>query len=296
MAKRLNTVLAYIFGVIFIVLLLTIALFVPNPTEAQWYIFKTIIALAAAGVATVLSGSLTVEIPKVLKGAGALGIFAVVFFYNPANLVVKQDPTDPELKTKSAYSLKSSVWVVDLTQRQPTGSHDLSTKFSEVVVDRQDKILKVGKKKEPFTLFSGTSGLAVEWEPIASPARAEFKSNISSFNPLPKSYNYLLHIEDLEPNQIVTAVNRFTFWNAFQGEDGEWWAVDVPYPTEKAVMTIIFPASKPCRSVDVYERQGDAPERKIEDNPPQITKGGRMVYWSASGLQEKNKYIFKWKW
>jgi hypothetical protein len=43
MAKKLNTVLAYVFGVIFIVVLLTIALFVPNPTEAQWYTFKTII-------------------------------------------------------------------------------------------------------------------------------------------------------------------------------------------------------------------------------------------------------------
>jgi hypothetical protein len=136
----------------------------------------------------------------------------------------------------------------------------------------------------------------VEWEAIVSPARAEYKPNTSAFKPLPKSYNYLLHIEDLESNQLVTAVNRFTFWNAFQGEEGEWWAAEMRYPTERAVMTIVFPASKPCLSVDVYERQGDAPEQKIEDNPPQITKQGRVVYWSANDLPEKNKYIFKWKW
>src|SRR2546422_8511668 len=103
MAENTKDTLAYIFGCVFVGVLLGVALFVPEPSEAQWIIFKTIIALAAAGIATVLSGSLNIEIPSVAKGAGAVGVFLLVFFYNPAALVVKREPTDPKLKSKATY-------------------------------------------------------------------------------------------------------------------------------------------------------------------------------------------------
>src|SRR5881409_2022390 len=59
----------------------------------------------------------------------------LVFFYNPAALVVKREPTDPKLKSKATYYVLSSTFVVDLTKRVPTGDHDSTEKFSEVVVE-----------------------------------------------------------------------------------------------------------------------------------------------------------------
>ena len=52
---------AFAFGLIFVVVMLYIALYVPNPTETQWFTFRVVLALAAAGVGAVIPGLLNVE-------------------------------------------------------------------------------------------------------------------------------------------------------------------------------------------------------------------------------------------
>jgi hypothetical protein len=48
--------LAFGFGVVFVVVMLAIALFVPNPTATQWFTFRVVLALAAAGIEALLPG------------------------------------------------------------------------------------------------------------------------------------------------------------------------------------------------------------------------------------------------
>jgi hypothetical protein len=52
-------------------LLLVLAIFFPNPTDFQYFIFRTVIALAAAGVAALIPGLLQIKIPAIQAG-GAL--------------------------------------------------------------------------------------------------------------------------------------------------------------------------------------------------------------------------------
>jgi hypothetical protein len=79
-------VAAFTFGVIFVVTLLVFAITVPNPTESQFFIFRIVLALAAAGVAAIIPGFLNIESKTALyaiRAGGALGVFLLVYLVNP---------------------------------------------------------------------------------------------------------------------------------------------------------------------------------------------------------------------
>lgn len=61
-------------------------------------VFKTALALAAAGIAAMLDGFLEVRLPDWLKAGGALAVFVVVYFWNPASYVVQPGSQEPEPK------------------------------------------------------------------------------------------------------------------------------------------------------------------------------------------------------
>jgi len=81
----------FAFGVAFVVLLLVLAIFFPNPTDFQYFIFRTVIALAASGVAALIPGLLHVELPAARAG-GALAVFILVYQFSPASLVTQSTP------------------------------------------------------------------------------------------------------------------------------------------------------------------------------------------------------------
>jgi hypothetical protein len=78
--------LAFIFGVVFVVVLLILALFIPNPSDFQYTVFRIVLALAAAGVAAMIPGFLQVTVSTWIRAGGALAIFVIVYFYAPAAL------------------------------------------------------------------------------------------------------------------------------------------------------------------------------------------------------------------
>jgi len=86
MLKSDEKKLAYIFGVVFVVVLLVIAVFIPSPSAFQYTVFRIVLALAAAGVAAMIPGFLQVQVSTWLRAGGALAIFVIVYFYAPAAL------------------------------------------------------------------------------------------------------------------------------------------------------------------------------------------------------------------
>lgn len=78
---------AFVFGIVFVIVLLTLAIFFPNPTAFQYTIFRTVLALAAAGVAAMIPGFISLSISKWIRAGGALAVFVVVYFYSPAAMV-----------------------------------------------------------------------------------------------------------------------------------------------------------------------------------------------------------------
>ena len=108
MRKALQQKLAITFGIAFLLALGVLALFVPHPTPFQYLVFRVVLALAAAGVAAMLPGFLEVNIPNWLRAGGALAVFVVVYFYNPAALVAPISQPDPTSQFTIGLACKKS--------------------------------------------------------------------------------------------------------------------------------------------------------------------------------------------
>jgi len=98
--QRLQTVLAFLFGLIFVTAILVLAAVFPTPTKTQYEIFRIVIALAAGGVGAVIPGLLDLKMALgltdsqklTIAAGGALAVFVVVYFYSPAETVVADAP------------------------------------------------------------------------------------------------------------------------------------------------------------------------------------------------------------
>jgi hypothetical protein len=95
---------AFAFGVVFVVTMLVIAIRFPQPTPFQYNVFRTVLALAAAGAGAMLPGLINLEFTALagllLRAGGALALFVIIFFFNPAKLlahdrVVTAEPPIP---------------------------------------------------------------------------------------------------------------------------------------------------------------------------------------------------------
>lgn len=92
--------LGWVSAIGFILILLVITVMVPNPTTTQFYVFRTVLTLAAAGFASSISGFLSVRLigrlglPKAatelleytIEGGGPLAVLLVVYFFSPPAL------------------------------------------------------------------------------------------------------------------------------------------------------------------------------------------------------------------
>ncbi|WP_286262039.1 hypothetical protein [Thalassotalea atypica] len=93
MKKETEKLLAYIFGVTFVLAILAAAIFIPKPEPFQYEVFKIVLALATAGVAAFIPGFISVKVGDWVRAGGAIAVFVIVFFFSPARLAV--DPVPP---------------------------------------------------------------------------------------------------------------------------------------------------------------------------------------------------------
>lgn len=90
MSAKAQRLIAFTFGVVFVVIMLVIAIWIPRPTETQWFIFRVVLALAAGGVGALIPGLINVQAGPYVRAGGALALFVLVYWFNPPKLVVSQ--------------------------------------------------------------------------------------------------------------------------------------------------------------------------------------------------------------
>lgn len=88
----------FIFGIVFFFIVILFALFKPDPTVTQWFIFRVVLAIAAAGIAVLIPGLLSIEIESKIKVGGAIAVFVLVFWFNPP-LLEENKPTSSQIAT-----------------------------------------------------------------------------------------------------------------------------------------------------------------------------------------------------
>ncbi|OOE77102.1 hypothetical protein [Salinivibrio sp. ML290] len=77
-------------GLTFALLVMTAAIFIPNPTSTQFFIFRGVFAISLAAIAAIIPGLLNVEsrFQKFsIKATGAIAVFVIVYLLNPPALV-----------------------------------------------------------------------------------------------------------------------------------------------------------------------------------------------------------------
>jgi hypothetical protein len=112
--------LAFSFGVVFVLTILTLSLKFPNPTPFQFNTFRTVLALAAGGVAAMIPGFLTVTVKNWVRAGGALAVFVLVYFYSPAGVATGSSPS--------------------ISQHAGPGSTQIGINSGTVVISAQDKL------------------------------------------------------------------------------------------------------------------------------------------------------------
>lgn len=79
---NVETLLAFAFGVICVLLLLFL-----RPQSGQEQTFRIVMSLAAAGIAAVIPGMLNIKVTGgkrfVIRAAGAMAVFVIVYLINP---------------------------------------------------------------------------------------------------------------------------------------------------------------------------------------------------------------------
>lgn len=79
-----------VIGVLFALIILLAAIFIPNPTSTQFFIFRGIFAISLAAIAAIIPGLLTVEsrFQKFsVRATGAIAVFVIVWMLNPPALI-----------------------------------------------------------------------------------------------------------------------------------------------------------------------------------------------------------------
>jgi len=82
-------------GLIFLMAILAAAIFIPEPSSFQIFVFRVVIALAAASFGATIPGFLNIDIPVwgkgVIAAGGALALFVIVFNINPPSLIANDE-------------------------------------------------------------------------------------------------------------------------------------------------------------------------------------------------------------
>ena len=120
---------AFVFGVVFIGIMLSIALFIPVPTDFQKFVFRIVLALAAAGIGAVVPGFLQVQLPPYIRAGGAIALFIIIYWFNPPALFEKsskinleEQPIITPTPTVSQESSESPGAVVQTMKNSPYGT------------------------------------------------------------------------------------------------------------------------------------------------------------------------------
>lgn len=101
-ASRWERMTAFVFGVGFFVVLLAIAIYIPEPSEFQIFVFRVILAAAAAGVGAIVPGLIVVTISAYVRAGGAIALFVIVYFVNPPALATGFTPFDEAIRRGEA--------------------------------------------------------------------------------------------------------------------------------------------------------------------------------------------------
>jgi tetratricopeptide (TPR) repeat protein len=153
MKKKTQQVLAYVFGVVFVIVLIVLAVLFPKPTAFQYMVFRIVLAMSAASVMALIPGFINIKVAPVvgitIRAGGAIAVFVVVYCVNPAALLSHvsdgAEGPQPAIQQQFTKQVISSKDGDDAVQVQAQGNvtasktEGVSQSVLEAILDTQRK-------------------------------------------------------------------------------------------------------------------------------------------------------------
>lgn len=126
-SKGLQIIAAFIFGVVFVSVILTLVFNTDIIDTNKMWVIKTVMALAAAGIAAILPGFIDLKgaIPglnvKMIRSGGALAVFCLVFL---APISTGPDTIPKPYTPTTNPIMKADEWIAGISNKDYVGSYN----------------------------------------------------------------------------------------------------------------------------------------------------------------------------
>lgn len=295
MRKATERQLAFAFGTVFVVVLILLAVLFPHPSPFQYMVFRVVLALATAGVAVNFPGFLEVRVPNWIKAGGALAVFVVVFFYNPAALVA--DPEPAPLGDFEVYSLDRKL---DLARWQFVPELNKEDRLSAAFWSDTYKVRRLRPTARQFTVRHASSGApAPEFASPTHHLTVEETKERPQGGPRPKLriFDITVDVSGEPIGEWFDLVINATYWNAFNNAEDGWAGLPIVHPTQQAVFEISFPTTKPVSSWERRRGSRDtATSDLVTDNAITVEEDGSRLRWKIEAPELNWVYKIIWEW
>jgi hypothetical protein len=267
-----------------------------RPGIAQASVIDTIrIALNRKTIQLVLSAIGAVTLTGVI--AFSSGLIELSNKVNQRGIPPGASSSEPEGNDAPFHVIESS-YLLDLTKWQPLTVEPQSVPQQPIPKRHRDLVRRTTEQPVNYILYAGTNGIKLDWTPVTLREHSEFRETPDS--PLQKnlkhSYNLSVNLSQFRVGEPIEISGDYVFWNAFPGVTEEWWSLHVNYPTDRVVVFIGFPQTKPCKSLQISRVSSDGKVTELPSSEASIVGGGLFVFWTYDHPEVSAKYVFNWKW
>lgn len=147
-----------------------------QPSPIGILIYRVVLALAAAGIGAVIPGMISVDINPFIRAGGAIALFAIIYWFKPANLVA--GPRNKGAEPPEQHGARSEAQRRRLGHLSPSQSASLfesMERFKCLSGDCMDKVFKPSLVKRKITLDPPNADLEVFEDLVNSSDRDHFQ-------------------------------------------------------------------------------------------------------------------------
>lgn len=190
--EKAQIIAAFIFGISFVVTLLVIAVKFPNPTSFQYSVFRITLSLAAAGVAAMIPGFINLDLSSgtqiLIRAGGAIAVFVIVFFFNPAPLILN----------KSMESYKDEI--IRQNKNKDKKNEQILLVIGKIrECDKAFNVMLTDSAKQNYTgPFSGMNNAIESDDSLKEKYKADFIESAGTFS--------------AKTSELMETVNFCSFW------------------------------------------------------------------------------------
>jgi hypothetical protein len=133
--------------------MVVLAVFIPSPTETQWFVFRVTLSAAAAGIAAVIPGLFALNMRAGVRAGGAIALFGLVFWFNPPRLFSESPPPSGTIRIGSMFFIINLNLIGDQYEKahgEPLRDQETIEKIKQIVTWAQK-----GNYREAVMLLEG---------------------------------------------------------------------------------------------------------------------------------------------